>query len=619
MVNNNFEVTKKSIGELFFEPQIIFKIPRFQRQYSWEEKNIEEFWNTLHSNDSVFLGTLILNTKNAITKKFVEIIDGQQRYLTIQIFAAVIRNICLELAKSKNDKKFLQVAKGIQKTLIGKEDRYDEEKYTNYLITGESISKFFRIYIQDFEREVINSSTPVKKNSESDRVKKAYIKFSELINHDLSKKNNESKIQYLKDLIEVRLNKQYFAEIKISSDDLAYEIFETVNATGVDLSVSDLIKNQIFKNIIGNDDVYLDSAQAKWKDFTERVQTSGFTLKDYLNYYWSSKYGYVPDKKLYRVIRSKFTNKKSWEQFLNDLNRNSMYLNLIMNGSIDDLEIFFKSKREALKAYQCLRVLRNIKAKTWVILMLCLFRNIDKKESNYARIPFKIDNKWIIFEKFTFLYFQILNMPGNWYFKEVWNFCKKIEKLIEENKSIKYFTFEFNTLLTSFFSKLPKEFDINFSESFNLIEYKSDQKSRIIIRYILNEIEKYLGGSDDEGYDENKVNIEHILPQNPTQWKLTKKEISQIVNKIGNLTLLGITLNGKAGNISLKDKLLVFKKSKLNLVRDLYNKIKTSEFDFQDIMKNKNFNAIKNRSEYLTTIAYEIWVKDLKKRIGRQN
>ena len=65
MSSNNFEVTKKSIGDLFFEPQITYKIPRFQRQYSWEEKNIEEFWNTLHSKETVFLGTIILNTKSA--------------------------------------------------------------------------------------------------------------------------------------------------------------------------------------------------------------------------------------------------------------------------------------------------------------------------------------------------------------------------------------------------------------------------------------------------------------------------------------------------------------------------------------------------------------------------
>lgn len=243
----------------------------------------------------------------------------------------------------------------------------------------------------------------------------------------LSTLDYSKKYEWLKSLVDIKLCKHFFVKIEIDDENLAYEIFESVNAKGIDLSVADLIKNQIFKNVVGTDDKYIDSAKEKWAHILENLDSINFSLKDYLSYYWSSRYEYISDKKLYSAIKEKFkTSKKDWSTFLDSLVANSDYLNLILNGGFEDILVFFENDRnEALKVYNSLRVLRNTKAKTWIILYLCLFRNLDLKNQN--RIKSKLSNRWQIIEKFTFLYFQILSLPGNWYFNQICD-CKPCEQ-----------------------------------------------------------------------------------------------------------------------------------------------------------------------------------------------
>lgn len=617
MSTSNF-VVKSTINDVYIKPKNKFKIPRFQRQYTWDEKEIEEFWDTINSEEAVFLGTIIFDVKERDENNIIEIVDGQQRYLTIQILGAVVRDIILEKGKNENVKDYKTKANGFNKILIGTPDDFDEEKFDNFLIPGDSIKNFFKKHIQDNPPIEITDSLKVTKNSEEEKIKKSYLKFKSLIAKEITGLSFEDAYQKLRELIDNRLAKHFFVKIEIENENLAYEIFETVNAKGVDLSVADLIKNQIFKNVVGPDDRHLDGAKEKWNQILETLNSIEFSLKDFLSYYWTSKYEYVSDKKLYSSIRNKFkTNKKNWENFLNDLNSNTEYLNLILNGGFEDILFFFGNDRsEATKVYNSLRVLRSTKAKTWIILYLCLFRNLDSQDKK-ANLPLQLSSRWEVIQKFTFLYFQILSLPGNWYFKLVSDFCKKIEETLENKKGkkeiIEIFT---KNLFLEFKTKMPTY--SNFQEGFKTITYKEDQKSRVIIRYVLNELEEKIGGNISEGYNEEKVSIEHILPRDPKEWKVSKKLIKPYVNTIGNLTIISKKINGELENkvISEKMRIIKEKESTIKLVNQLVEKIEANVWEFDKIRTDKNFEAIEKRLNYLSTEAYEIWNDDLKKKMG---
>lgn len=610
-------IDPKTIGEVFIEPKHFFEIPRFQRPYSWEEGNIEEFWETIFSPEPVFLGTIILNDRRKKDEGIVEIIDGQQRYLTIQILGAVIRDTCKKLETEYKDPEFGKLAKGVTQSLIGKPDKWDDSKLDNYLTPGESIKSFFLDYIQstDGNKQIDETLSFTKKSEEElKRIKDAYLKFKELLDDSLQKLISlDEKKSLLKEIVDKRLAEHLFARIVIDDEDLAYEIFETVNAKGVDLNVADLVKNQIFRHVINGDTKYNDGAKELWQTIIENVDAAGLPIKDFLSYYWSSKHGYVADRKLYKAIREHFRNDNPrWIEFLTELVNNSNLLKNIFAGTKEDLETLTGDAKEASKLFESLRLLRNTKAKTWAILYLCIFRNLLSSE-------FKLDNRWNLIAKFTFVYYEVLNLSGNWYFKEIWTFCKKIEEYAVGKRSNKEFSDLFkNSLFAQFDTKLPKGSPELFHEGFTSISYKDTKKARIIIRYVLSEIEGSLAGQFDTGFDETKVSIEHILPQTPDEWGLSKKEIKDHVNLIGNLVLISGKLNGSLGKQPLQDKIknLSEKASQMKLVDQLIEKINSDEWKFARISSDKDFEAIEKRGRFLSEIGFKIWVEDLKTKMG---
>lgn len=610
-------VEPKTIGEVFIEPKHFFEIPRFQRPYSWEEGNIEEFWDTIFASEPVFLGTIILNNKRLDDDDVVEIIDGQQRYLTIQILGAVMRDMCYVLEQEFEDSEFSDIGKGIAQSLIGKPDKWNNSKLDYYLTPGESIKPFFTKHIQS-SVNTIDETLLVKKKSEEERVKEAYLRFKELLGSVLQDLNLEEKKTLLKELVDKRLGKHLFARIVIDDEDLAYEIFETVNAKGVDLNVADLIKNQIFRHVINGDERYTDSAKERWQTVIDNVDASGLTIKDFLSYYWSSKYGYVPDRRLYRAIRDHFRENSRWNEFLDDLVLNSSLIRTIFIGTLEDLEALAGDPTEANRIFKSLRVLRNTKAKTWSILYLCIFRNIlNSEDASAGSIRFQLGKRWELIAKFTFVYYEVLNLGGNWYFKETWNFCKKIEEYSSKKKSNKEFSELFrNNLFTQFETKLPKR--EHFTDGFQAISYKETKKARVIIRYVLSELEADLAGQFDVGFDETKVSIEHILPQTPDEWACTKKEVKNHVNLIGNLVLISKRLNASLGKRPLEDKLVELqeKSKQMYLVQQLLDRAKDKQWDFSAIANAKDFAAIEKRGLFLAEHGYKIWVEELRKKMG---
>jgi len=98
---------KTTLG-LFDSSQKSFTIPVYQRAYSWEKEQWNEFLNDLleqiEGNNNYFYGNILLET----IKKDVlyEIIDGQQRLTTLSIFIRAILNILKERTSEEELKDF---------------------------------------------------------------------------------------------------------------------------------------------------------------------------------------------------------------------------------------------------------------------------------------------------------------------------------------------------------------------------------------------------------------------------------------------------------------------------------------------------------------------------------
>ena len=575
----NFEAKDVQIKEVLFNDYLKFRIPRFQRPYAWTDDQIQDFWNDLSSSDKTyFLGSLIFNKEYEEATGYTEIIDGQQRLLTITIFCAVLRDLLGSISSDE--------AEFCQRKDIELEGRKKGEK-TYRILPGESTKEFFKKYIQEMGNDVLSSSP---KTGEEQRIKENYRFLYSKISSELSRlEQNEAKIEYLSKLRE-KVSDLIVIDINIKSEDDAYEIFETTNARGVDLSVADLLKNLIFKKIRADDD--RDIAREVWGEITGNVEETGTEVKKFIRYYWLSKHSFVTEKRIFKEIKKKITD---WVDLLNQLCFTSEWYNKLYKGT----EIDFADLKNGHKIYKSIFSIRLMAVSQCYILLITILRNYSKLKTDPTRI-------FQMIEKFTFLYSVVCKMPGNRVEKIYSQYALRLEEAIhagystEEKRSAK---------IQQVFSDLLKELAREappvdfFKKSFNDIAYKSSSQGRKIIAYILSEFDSYYRGDNpEEKIDFDNVNIEHVLPVKPDDdWGLTEKDIAEYVNKLGNLTLLSKKLNSKVQSKVVSKKIKEYKDSKLPITKKL-----VEELESYDCQWDKE--KIEKRQDEFAEIAYKrIW------------
>ncbi len=93
-----FDPDKKRIEDIF-SGSLQLVIPRYQRTYSWPKEKSEEFFSDFleesekAEDNLAFLGTILF----ALTADgSLEVIDGQQRLITITIFFAALRDLLVK-------------------------------------------------------------------------------------------------------------------------------------------------------------------------------------------------------------------------------------------------------------------------------------------------------------------------------------------------------------------------------------------------------------------------------------------------------------------------------------------------------------------------------------------
>lgn len=84
---------QKAISDLF-EPRRVFNIPKYQRAYAWETKQLQDFINDLDNQilgRDYFFGTILLQIRdNEGYFKVIDIVDGQQRLTTLTVFMRLL-------------------------------------------------------------------------------------------------------------------------------------------------------------------------------------------------------------------------------------------------------------------------------------------------------------------------------------------------------------------------------------------------------------------------------------------------------------------------------------------------------------------------------------------------
>ena len=576
----SFNARDVSLQELWGRSENRYEVPRYQREYSWTKEEVESLWNDLNSEEDFFLGSVVMK-EGGSTRSRIEIIDGQQRLITITILYAAIRDVTARIGDQAS-------AARIHSNRIFEADDFGVGG--QYILNpAPSLRDFFRRSIQQYPSP--DFSRPSSK--EEKRVKSNYDFFVKQINSRVEMvESQETKTELLYSLMN-KIKSMKIIWITVTDEYDAYRIFETVNARGKDLSVADLLKNMIFKEI-DVEDSGRDPAKEKWDDIKENLIPTSFDMAKFVRYHWiSSRQKGVTMGKLYRSVKEN-TSSRAWAELLNQLRSDSKLLRELFTGDIPNPN----NRPSISEINKSLISISEMGYSQCFILLLSLFRNRDRLSISWDELS-KLTAR---LENFNFVYHKVCKLPANRVEKFYSDVAVNIHSIEISEDSEARLRGNLNSIYLKFNDERPNK-DTFIKSFIENIKYVNSTAGKRLIRYILKSIDEYNHPRQQSEMTVNEsISIEHVLPQNPVNWGLVDQDVKHYVNLIGNLTLVGQPFNSEAQNFSLERKIGIFRESSVISTRELMAKIEN------DLSMIWNEDSIYERTRRIAEIAYdEVW------------
>lgn len=540
MATTNFKTENNTFRKLIGNG-LTYRIPRFQRDYSWEVEQWEDLWADILSSlkededTAHYMGYLVLQSTD---DKSFDVIDGQQRLTTINLIAlAILKNI-QRLIESNNDAEAnKQRLNQIRQTYIGYLDpvtliprpkltlnRNNNDYFQNYLIP-----------LRHLPQRGFRASEHL--------LRKAFEWFDKQIISYL-KSNSGDEGKRLAQLIESISDNLFFTVITVTNELNAYKVFETLNARGVRLSSTDLLKNYLFSVLDrGQENEHeLRNLEERWESIVSRLQSEKFP--DFLRTYWNSRYKLARQSELFKIMRNHIKDRENVFSLIRGMEEDlDNYLALtspeISNWSQDDK--YLANILKMFRVRQPFPLLLAARRKFSDSEFTTLMRAIMVISFRYNTIGAYSPNEQ---ERVYNSAAEQINRGEINNLNQLWNLLKSI--YIDDNR-----------------------FKADFSEK---AIRTSDSRGKKIVRFILCALEKQLSRSDYD-FSSDSFNIEHVLPQNaPDAWEgFTYEESIALADRLGNMTLLQSSDNNDLGTKEYAQKRQVYENSNFELTKRLAN------------------------------------------------
>ncbi|MEZ2248646.1 DUF262 domain-containing protein [Microcoleus sp.] len=560
---NLLETRTTSFGDLIGNGKI-YRVPPFQRDYSWTEENWEDLWQDilmLHNNLSVshYMGALVLQSSATADKEFT-VIDGQQRLATLSIIAVtVIEKIRLLVEQNVQPEANRERQEILKRTYLGDRDPRSL-RYSSKLFLNENNDDFYQSNLVNL-RKPLNIRSLSKSNQ---LLWQAFDYFSQ----ELEKmpdifQDGEKLTAFLGDTVAQRL---LFIQISVEDELNAYTVFETLNARGLELTSTDLLKNYLFSLFQGPDD--LKAAQRQWKRIINMVQMEEFPA--FLRYYLSLNYSRVRRERLFKLVRESVKNAQQAFDLLDKLeNFSSLFVAL---GSPND-----EFWRDTPQNQPYIRALNLFRVKQVYPTLFAAYQRFSAED--FTRLL-----KLVVAISFRYSIVSSLN-PNEL-------------ELLYNNAALDITSGKITGMRQVFDALRPGYVkDEKFQQDFALLSLSTKGQKRKLVRYIFCNLE-----ADESGIEvnEDSFSIEHILPEVPTdEWRqnFTDVQIEEMVYRLGNLSLLEPSFNRDIGQKNYQIKREKYQQSVYALTKNILAEDWTPD-------------AIAARQRNLARRAVHIWQSD---------
>ena len=333
--------------------------------------------------------------------------------------------------------------------------------------------------------------------------------------------------------------------VNLGNEDDAYLIFETLNARGKDLTVSDLVKNHLTR-LLKPKHKGVDIARDKWMkslDLFEKSE-SGININRFLHHFWLSRKPYVTEKKLFKEIKRNVSHATAMA-FLNELVSDAYLYRQVLEPTSYK---WTKEEREVTEAIGSLNVFRVVQPVPMMLALLREYRN-GRITLKQARAVFRSMENFHV--QFTAVTSQ--RTGGGTAFMYAYSARQLLDASTNDEK---------RGAMTEFVGKLRDRVPSyeEFEAGFMAIRFTdANTRQRQLVRYVLRRVDELLREGMFPDYDQ--MTIEHIAPQRATDQTVGPETIGMM----GNLVLVDAKMNDRLGNRSFGEKVEIFKENHLPL------------------------------------------------------
>lgn len=492
-----------------------YVVPRFQRNYSWQQEQWEDLWNDIQelgTEDAHYMGYMVLQRRD---RNQFEIIDGQQRMVTLTL---------LILAYMGKLQTFIEAATDVANNRERLEEIRSRYIGVKNLITLSvdsrlTLNRNNKTYFKGICDQLVPSN-PRQLIQSNRLLKKAFEYFTSKITATTGLAIAQQIEQFTASLI--------FTKIVVQDSINAYKVFETLNARGVQLSTPDLIKNYIFSTIAATgsvNDTELDELDEKWSGILAQLGEKNFT--DFVRYLFNSTHSFVTKKELFKQVKAQYHSPELAAAYLNTMETGATIYTALLHphetwwNSVDDTYLATRPYLEAFKLF-------GLKQPN--IILLAAYRRFSPSE----------------FVKMT-QYLYVLSIRYNIICNHSANEQERRYNDIAQQIADGTFSRASHVKNSSAFKELYPTDEV-FQNIFTRYKMPSRRFAKKI-RFLLAEIENHFG----RGVDYRKVTLEHICPYRPTQDWITSfgEGVHEVQDRLGNMVLLD---RDELGRISYEEK-----------------------------------------------------------------
>jgi hypothetical protein len=584
------EAHQLSIEDLF---KSFYSVPDFQREYVWQPENVEQLLTDIcdefyDENNSVapgaeyFIGSIVVYRDKDGN---FQLIDGQQRTTTIFIILCIFR----EKLKGMDS-----VQKLIRETRMNQETLEEESLHRVTLLYDDSAGAIEKIATNDIEGLAqLNQSASVR------NLHGAYTEARDFLRERFGNDEKEWKRFFTLFTSRVKL-----IRVITPSQAGALRVFETINNTGVGLSPMDLLKNLLFRKVKSGE---FQKIKDDWKELTEQIDKASETNPlRFLRYFVLSHFDTKTAKPLPEV------------ELYNWISRNSEAVGLektpvkFLRELVNDARVYRNLSQALDPSGRPNRYLKNIqvlsgRAKQHFILLLAG----QKLESPlFDRLCQVLENLFFCF---------IITKEATKYFEFIFYKTSAALRALRpgDSEGLEAFIQEW----------LQPEIDNRANKlQFTLENLSATGLQKYRLRYVLAKLTQYIDekvwststNTDLEKYLDKRVHIEHILPDKSTSDLIKAFDKPDLYknysSRLGNLTLLEMSINTSIGQNFFRDKSQEYQKSNFVLTRTIAVPFQigtntqpnraTAELKS---WKDWNSVAIEERQQMLTQLAWRVW------------